>query len=290
MWFYTALAAAFLSGIIVILTKHTLKKTDPILLFWIITVISTPFVIVYAYKDGVPEFTSLFLVGAIGSAIFYTLGKIIFYRIIRDTNLSDVYPLVSIGPVATLIFSLLIFSNKPGLLQIIGSGITILGVYILNISSLREGFLQPFRVLVKNPLSIWMIASVLIGSIVPIFDKVAINNTLPINSTFTLLIENLFIIVILFPWVFSRRKTAFAEITFNVKPLFALGFLIALNNIVAMMSLSDGNPGMVTSIMRIQIFFVLLFSYIIYKDKPRSETILGSIVMILGLVLMKLGS
>ena len=63
-----------------------------------------------------------------------------------------------------------------------------------------------------------------------------------------------------------------------------------MSNILAFIALQNGNPGLVASVFRTQVFFVLLFSFIFFKDKPKTETIIGSIIMIAGLVVIKLWS
>lgn len=290
MWFYAALGMACISGIYTITSKHTLKTINPIIFYWIVLTVSTPIIWIFTWKDGIPAITYTFAIGIFGSVIFYTISKIIFFKTIKDATLSHIYPLVSIGPIFTLIFSRLILSERPSGLELLGSFITMIGVYVLNISSIREGFLEPIKILYRNKLALLMIISVMVGSIVSVFDKLAINNTTPQNANFTLLIGNLVIIIALIPWIFVKRKTAFVEIIQNKWPVLFLGILLAVSNILAFAALSVGNPGLVSSVSRTQIFFVFFFSMIFFKDYPKKETILGTIVMVLGLVVLKFAS
>lgn len=54
-------------------------------------------------------------------------------------------------------------------------------------------------------------------------------------------------------------------------------------------ALGGGDVGLVATILKTQVLFVLLFSYIAFKDKPKLETLIGSLVMITGVVLIKIG-
>ncbi len=291
MWFYSALSMSFISGIYVVVSKHTLKKMDPIVFFWITITASTPFILIFALVNGIPVFDNVFLLGILGSVFFYTISKIIFWKTIKDSSLSDVYPLMSIGPVFTLIFSIIILSEKLTPLAFLGCMVTLLGTYILNVSSAKEGLLQPFKILFQNKLALLMMISVLIGSIVTIFDKTAIMHTFPQNLFFPIIAENVLIFIGLLPWIiYKKRKVAITEIKENKKIILLLGIIFSLSTILSFYSLSLGNPGLVSSVFRTQIFFVFLLSFIFFKDKPRLETIIGSIVMILGLVLTKLFS
>lgn len=290
MWFYPALLMSFISGIYVVVSKHTLKKMDPVIFFWITITASTPLVIIFAWQNGIPVFDNIFLLGILGSVFFYTISKIIFWKTIKDSTLSDVYPLMSIGPVFTLILSIIILSEKLTLLTFLGCIITLLGTYILNVSSAREGLLQPFKILFQNKLALLMMVSVLIGSVVTIFDKIAIIHTFPQNLFFPIIAENILISIGLLPWIIYKRKVAITEIKENKKVILLLGIIFPVSTILGFYSLSLGNPGLVSSVFRTQIFFVFLLSFIFFKDKPRLETIVGSFVMILGLVLTKLFS
>lgn len=290
MWFYAALSMALLSGIYTIISKHTLRTISPLVFYWAVLVISTPIVFIFAWKDGIPKLTLLFFVGIIGSVIFYTISKLWFYKVIKDSHLSQVHPLVSLGPIVALLFAIPILAEKPSGFAVLGSLVSLLGVYVLNISSLREGLFEPFKILFRNKMAFLMLASVAVGGVVPVFDKLAINNTTPNNSMFALLIENIVIISGLLPYIITKRETTFQEITANKKFIILLGIIGAASNMFAFVALNSGNVGIVTAIFRTQVFFVLFFSFLFFKDRPKLETIIGTIIMIIGLVIIKLGT
>jgi uncharacterized membrane protein len=62
-----------------------------------------------------------------------------------------------------------------------------------------------------------------------------------------------------------------------------------MGNILGFVSIGGGNVGIVTALFRSQVFFALLFSFIFFKDKPKLETIIGSLILIFGVVLVKIG-
>jgi len=134
-----------------------------------------------------------------------------------------------------------------------------------------------------------MTVSVLTNSVVIVFDKLAINNTFPQNTTFTLFVENLMVIFGLLPLLYVRNKNFYQQITSNTKSFLLLGILNAVSTILAFSALGGGSVGLVATILKTQVLFVLLFSYIVFKDKPKLETLIGSVVMIAGVVLIKIG-
>ena len=72
-----------------------------------------------------------------------------------------------------------------------------------------------------------MIISVAIGSLVVIFDKIAIKTTSPQNPIFTLLIENIFVIIGLGPLLHIRNKNFLKQMLPNKWILLILGILSA---------------------------------------------------------------
>jgi uncharacterized membrane protein len=164
------------------------------------------------------------------------------------------------------------------------------GVYILNATKSKEGLFEPVKSLFENKASLLMMFSVLTNSVVIVFDKLAIINTLPQGTTFTLLIENLMIIFGMLPLLYIRNKNFYLQLTSNIKLFLLLGLLNAFSTILAFSAVGGGNVGLVAAILKAQVLFVLLFSYITFKDKPKLETLIGTIVMIMGIVLIKVGS
>jgi transporter family protein len=290
MWFYKALLTSVISANSVIVGKRLIKGVSATVLLWTTLTLSTPIIFFFALKDGLPELNYLFFVGVIGSVLFYTASKMIGLKAIRMADLSTIYPLVALGPLFTLVVATLPpLSEKPGALSLLGVLITLSGVYILNAASFKEGILKPISSLFENRASLLMIISVLIGSVVIVFDKLAINNTFPKNTTFTLLIENLCIIFGLLPILFTRIQDFPRQIISNSKLFLLLGLLDATSTILAFSAIGGGNVGLVATILKTQILLVLLFSYIFFKDKPKIETLAGSIIVILGVALIKIG-
>ncbi len=290
MWFYIALATSLISAVSVIFDKKILKEVSPSVLAWCTLFLATPIIAIFAIKEGIPSLNTMFLVGVVGSVIFYTVSTIIQFRAMKVADLSSIYPLVVLGPILTLIIAFLPpLNEKPSFIAIIGILVTLFGTYILSVSNAKEGLLKPIKLLFENKASALMIMSVFLGSVVIVFDKLAINNTVPKNTTFVLLVENIFVIVGLLPILYFKNKNFVQQIFDNKKLFIILGVLNALSTILAFSAVGGGSVGIVSTIMKAQLLFVLLFSFIFFKDRPKFETVVGSIIMILGVVLIKIG-
>jgi len=291
MWFYTALFASLISGLSVAISKQALKNVSPIILYWIIITISTPLVAILAFKDGIPELNKYFFIGVGGSVLLYSFSRILQFRVIRDANLSQVYPLIALTPIFTLIAAYFPpLSERPSSIAIFGGLISLIGCYVLNISSLKEGIFEPFKILFKNKLALYMLIAVATLGLVTVLDKIAITGTDPKNTNFALFSENIIIILGFLPFLFSssKREASFKEILNNKKLLLILGVLAAASNILGFISFGSANVGIVSAIFRSQIFFALFFGFFLLKDRPKFETIFGTIIMIAGLLIIKI--
>ena len=291
MWFYVALLTSLVSAFTVVINKKLIDGVSATVLTWATLVLATPAIALVAYRQGIPQLNILFVLGVTGSVILYTISNIVGFKAMRKSDLSAIYPLVSLGPIFTVLVAILPpLSERPSRLALFGVLVTLFGVYVLNSAKAREGIFVPIKSLLKNRASLLMIISVLVGSLVIIFDKLAINNTNPRNTTFTLLVENLMVILGLLPILYIRNRRFLRQMTDNLKSFLFLGVLNAISTVLAFSAVGGGNVGLVSTILKAQILFVLLLSYLSFKDKPKFEALVGSGVMIAGIVMIKLGS
>ena len=290
MWFYTALITSVVSAIAIIVSKKLIVRVGASVLTWATLVLATPIIFIFTLREGIPEFNYLFFLGVMGSVLFYIVSQVVGFKAMRIADLSAIWPLISLGPIFTLFIAFLPpLSERPGFLAMVGIFITLAGAYILNATKSKEGLLEPFKSLLRSRASALMTVSVLTSSVVIVFDKLAINNTFPQNTTFTLFVENLMVIFGLLPLLYARNKDFYQQITSNAKSFLLLGILSAVSTILAFSAVGGGSVGLVATILKTQVLFVLLFSYIAFKDKPKLETLIGSVVMIAGVVLIKIG-
>ncbi|OGG28751.1 hypothetical protein A2971_00300 [Candidatus Gottesmanbacteria bacterium RIFCSPLOWO2_01_FULL_46_21] len=291
MWFYTALITSVITAIIAIVGKKLVANVSASVLTWATLVLATPIIFIFVLKEGVPQLNYVFLLGVTGSVLFYTASQITGFRAMRISNLSAIWPLISLGPIFTLLIALMPpLSERPSAVATGGVFVTLAGVYVLNATKSKEGLLEPIKSLFKNKASLLMIVSVLTNGVVIVFDKLAINSTFPQNTTFTLFIENVMVIFGLLPVLYVRNKNFHQQITGNIKLFLLLGLINAVSTMLGFSAIGGGSIGLVATILKTQVLFVLLFSYIAFKDKPKFETLMGSVVMIAGVVLIKIGS
>lgn len=291
MWFYEALLAALIYTLVIILNKKLVKDFSPLFLVWVATLISIPFTVPFMGGFKIPAISTAFLAGIFLSVAAYVTTTVLRLKAFKLANLSQIFPLISISSIFTLIFAMFPpLLEKPTTLSVIGVLITVLGVYMLHMDLSKRNVLEPFVILFKNKASLLVLVSAVISATTIIFDKIAIDNTLPPEPIFTLQAENLLLVIIFLPVLLLNRDIQPKKIMLQYKWLLLMGVLLAASAIVGFFAISAANVGYISAIYKTEIIFVLLFSWIFFKDKPKKEIWLGTIIALFGVVLIKFGS
>jgi len=288
MWFWWALSAAILAALSVILTKKSLKNVSASLVAWVLFSLNTPILVLIAFKNGVTEVNNLFFLGAIGSAGVFSIGKTMRLSAIKQSLLSKISPLATFNAIFAYLLALIFLSEKIKLIGVVGLLLITLGAYILNAEKLGRNLLKPFKLLFREKTSMLFILGVFLTSISAIFDKISVINTFPTNPSLTLLMENIVISIILFIYLQKKKQGWIIQLKDNFK-LLALTSIIYMLAVIAVFSaFAVGPVALVIGIKQLQLFFVLLLSYVVFQDKPTKYSLLASIVMIIGVILIKL--
>lgn len=288
MWFWWAFLAAIMAAVSVVLTKKALKNISAPLVTWVLFSLNTPIVALIAFKDGITQVNYLFFVGAIGSASIFAIAKTLRLVAIKQALLSKIAPLATFNAVFAYLLALIFLSEKIQLMGVVGLLLITMGAYILNAEELGKDLLKPFRLLITEKASLLFLLGVALTSVTAIFDKVSITNTFPTNPSLTLLMENIIVSFLLLIYLQKKKKGWLNELKENFKFL-SLTSLVYMVAVIAVFSaFATGPVALVIGIKQLQLFFVLFLSYLAFQDKPTKHSLLASVIMVAGVILIKL--
>lgn len=291
MWFQFALLVPVFGAGIAIINKKLIVRTGPFVIIWGTLMASLPFAFFLAAQSKISGADHWFLLAVIGSSLAFALGKLLLLKAISHTDLSRVYPLAALGPVFILLWAYLLPTKEmPSVLALAGLLIVAAGIYLLNIKDLRKGLLQPFRSLFKEKSNILMLAVVVLDSFILIFDKTALRHLASGNGGFVLLVETMLSIVILTPWLCLKEPDFITQIACQWRLFLGLGVLSITANLFYFLALNEGQAALVASVLRTEILLVLFLSVIFLKEKLRLETVLGSVIIVLGTIAIIIAS
>lgn len=285
MWFVFALLSAFMSGCSVVFNKHLLRNVKAVTLSWSLFAFSIPFLVIFALSKGIPNFTFLFVLGVVGSSVFFVFSKTISLHIYKHTFLSQIYPLISFNTLFVYVLNVLFLSEHIKWTGLVGLIFIISGTYLLNIEQAKEGFLKPFSLLFKNKISLLFLFAVFLSSATTVFDKIATTQ----NSSETVLcIENILMSLLLTGYMIKNDKGWVNEVKNNFLPLVFASFIYMTLSLLVLYGYASGPVALVIGVKKLEMIYVLVLSHYLFKDKFTYVTFFATVLMLMGIVFIRI--
>jgi uncharacterized membrane protein len=289
MWFWLGLASSFLSGISVTINKRALRSIDPIVVAWGLFVLPLPIISYLALCNGLPTLNWLLFVGAVGSAVVFSFSKLWSLQVMQQRPLSEVYPLSSLSGLFTYLIGLAVLSEQITLVAVLGLILVIAGAYILNAGEANGNILRPFTLLLRDKTSRLYLVATLLAGVSAVLDKLGINHTNPANPVFVLFVEYVVMAAIFSAYVFRTKVRLIDQLKGRTVKLTGAALVYLIMSLVTFWGFTAGPVALVVGIKKLQVLFVLLFSYIAFKDKPSRYSLVASVIMMIGVVMIKAG-
>lgn len=287
MWFFYALAFAFLSSISVIIAKKVMLKTDHYSYILFSCIFTAPFLYILStlFFEKPTIDSTFWLVTVLGTVISIS-AAIMAFKAIRESEVSLVNPISAFNPVFTTIISFFTLKEIVGLKSILGIVLVVLGAYFLQISKFNKGFLNPIKALITHKGVQLTFLAQLLWAITPSFEKTAILHTIPKNPSFAAFVGQLIAILLLIPLVFKLSDKPLLNLRINIKWFFLVGILSGLSITCAFMAYSLSPLGVSTAIFKLSLIIIPVLSWLFFKEKDIKERLLGSFIMLCGVILL----
>lgn len=290
MWFWYAIGSAVISAVSITLNKKALKNVNASLLAWSLFAFSIPILIYPALKDGWPTLNLSFVVATLISVIIFTYIKTLSLRSLKNSNfISEIIPLAFFSVFIQYILGIIFLNEKIKLLPSSGLIMIIFGGYYLKIQEAKEDLLKPFKIILSDKNSLYFLIAMLVMPVSSLFDKVGLLNIKPVNQSFLLLWENIFTTILLTGYMTKKDRFWFKNLKTNFFILLFNGVTYSSMVILYFYAITTGYLALVIGIKRIEILFALMIGWFLFKDKPRKEVWIGSVIMLVGVALIKLG-
>lgn len=289
MWFWYALLSALVSAISVILNKKALNKINASLVSWALFAFSIPFLIYPAFKDGWPKLNSVFWIAITASVVMFAYAKTLALKSLKGSLISDVVPLAFFSVLFSYLFGLIFLSESLRLIPIIGIVFIVTGGYLLKVEEAKEDILKPFKLLLINKESRAYLLAMIIMPLTSIFDKFGLKNIQPVNQSFLLLLENFMTMILIGFYMTKKDKKWMTDLKNNFWSLCLNGVVYTVLALLFLYGITTGAVALVSGVKKLEVFFVLIFAWFLFGDKPRKSVWFGSLIMLLGVILIKTG-
>jgi drug/metabolite transporter (DMT)-like permease len=260
-----------------------LKGTGNSVVVWVQYAFALPFLLALLYFSY-PEkiIADVYWVALVNSILLIIPA----YLLVKATQISDLsvsMPMLSLTPLFLIITSYLMRGELPTFYGVIGIFLIAAGAYTVNINHSSDGFLEPFKRLIKDKGPFYAIIVAFIWSITSNLFKTGILYSGPV---FYNAVVYLFSSMIMLPLVFIKFKDKVRDIKTNFNSLILLGCLSAFMTVLAAYAMLSSIVPYVIALKRSSVIFSVLIGFIFFKEKNFKHAIIGSGIMFIGAVLI----
>lgn len=284
-WLILGIFTAFFEALKDVFGKQNLKKSDEYVVAWSLAFFSVIFLIPWVIYTGIPALNTQFAIALLIGGSINAVTAILYIKAIKVSDLSLTVPLVALTPLFMLLTSPLIVGEYPNFFDYIGILLIVTGSYLLNIKEKSQGYLAPFKALVKEPGPKMMLIVAFLWSITSNFDKIGVKNSSPIFWLFSLFGT---MSILLLPILLHKTPNPSRKILKQLPMLAAMGFFNAIGVLFQMQALTLTLVVQVIAIKRTSVLMGVLLGHFIFKEKDIQQRLLGAGIMIFGVFVISL--
>lgn len=280
MWLLYALLNPVVDASRNVFSKKASRNVDPLLITWFNNLIpAICFAPIMFFIDH--KFSPLFFLAVGVSGLSNIAAAILYHRAISKGDISEVVPMLSFTPLFLLISSPILLNEYPDTSGYIGIFLIIIGSYLLQLGGIRENPLKPFKALLTNKGTRYMLIVAIVWSISANFDKIGIQESGVWQYVFAV---NLFVITGTSLFLFGKRKFSLPEIKMEKKNLLLVGILTTLGFYLHMTALSLALVAYVIALKRTAGMISVGLGHFFLQEQNIKQRFLGASIMFAGVV------
>ena len=251
------------------------------LTFVVATVAIAPFGIVSLTQVG-SRLPLLLLLG-LGSGVLQIAYFLTLQRGYRLGDVSIVYPLArGSGPLLSVVFAIILFGERPGVLALVGAGIVVVGVVVIGLAGGR-GRLRANRA--------GILFGLLVGVTIAAYtlwdaNAVAQNHLPPLGYFWVTILVQL---IAFAPFALRRRSETLAIARSHWRSVIVVGILSPLAYVLILFAFTLAPVALVAPAREVSVVLVALGGWLLFKEPHPGQRIVGAVVVLGGIALLALG-
>lgn len=246
--------------------------------------ITLPFLLFGFLFYEIPSVPLYFYVVVFINAIVWSIAIFLLIRSLETSDLSVSIPILSFTPIFLLLVSYILLKEFPSFQGLAGISIVAAGSYILNISSIKSGYIEPIKSIFAKK-GIYMLIAAFLFSITASLAKIGINLS---NPAYFMFVHYLFTSLILTTLFFNKIRDNKKQIKANFRYFLIIGIAVAFSEILAATAFTLTIVPYVISLKRVNVIFSVLIGFFLFKERHFKESIIGAIIMFVGALLITL--
>jgi drug/metabolite transporter (DMT)-like permease len=174
MWVLLAAGTAVLYAVHGAWSKRMAARVPGVAAAWGIFAFSFPLLLGYLVFQGVPDIGPRFAPALAANALLNLASAYLFVSALRMGELGVTVPLLALTPIFMIPVEWVLLGAVPGPGALLGIVLVVIGVYLLNFTDPREGLLEPFRALARDPGARRILLVAMLWSVSSVIDRVAV--------------------------------------------------------------------------------------------------------------------
>ena len=287
MWALCALTAALLTSFLPIINKRILTTADVATVAWVPNVLSLPLLLAVTLAFiGWPRVDGLFLLAVLASGVLNLVATLASTRALQLADASVATPFLAFNPAFTLLLSSFTLREVPSVRGLAGVLLIVLGAYLFQVSEVGKGILAPVRALAHQPGVLLAIGASFVWGLTPIFEKIAIQHTIPENPPMVAFVTTLLTVVLLIPALWRRATDLLDQLRRHRRLFGAAGLISGVAPLFGFSAIALGYVGYVTALFKLGAVFTVVWGALLLKEPGLRERLPATLVMVIGGLLM----
>ena len=279
LWIFFAFITAFALSTADALSKRAMTQSNEYVIAWVREGYALPFIALAFFFIPIPNLDTTFWISVLILLPLEITALILYVKAIKLSPLSLTIPFMALSPVFIIVIAFFLLGELPDTSGFVGILLITIGTYLLNAKASNIGLLGPIKAIANEKGSVLMVIVAVIYSITSTIGKIAVHHSSPIFFGFfyPLLLTIVLSMVVgvkgILPHVISRPVT-----------FLTIGIFTAIMILSHFLAISMADVAYVISIKRTSLIFSVLYGRFIFKEINVTERLLGSILMLAGIV------
>lgn len=262
-----------------------LKGANNSIVVWVQYAFALPFLLALLYFNYPQTIRqNVYWIAAL-NGILLIVSTYLLFKAAKISDLSISMPMLSLTPLFLLFTSYFMVNELPTLYGIIGIFLIVTGAYAIHIKDYKKGFFYPFKAIFQDKGSFYVLVVAFLFSIAANLGKIGILNS---NPAFYVFIVYLFVSVLLTPLMIINLNKKIKEIRANFNALGLLGVSSGFMMVTSAYAMLVAIVPYVISLKRSSVIFAIFFGYFFFNEKNIKDTLIGTIIMLIGGILITL--
>ncbi len=287
MWIPIALISAFGWATSDAFVKAAYRRCqlNEYFVIWIRYLFSLPFILIPFLKIQIPHLDTEFFLWHIVWIPLETLALYLYVRAISLSEISISLPFLSFTPLFLIFSGYVIIGERVS--SGAGAGILLIvaGSYLMGIRNLRRGIFEPLKNVMRNRGVRLIILVAFLYSITSIAGKMLVLHSDPVFFSFYYTVVMNIVLVI--PGLRGAKQSQWKPCW---KYLIFAGLFYAIMTLAHMTAIRMTLVSYMIAIKRLSGVISVFYGWLFFKEKEIPERFVGSMLMVLGAILITLSS